>query len=211
MRRLGEANPEKRILFDGCANAPTLGARVATMSTPVLEKIKRIVSPPASPDASATRLEGDGRSLALPGDFLELMAAFGPGMFGGHLLLCSAGNPHGAFDILDRTRENVEVSEEVLDYWKGEFRWPPYVWWPQQGSLVQWAVWDNRSFHWLTEGDADRWPVVVTHDNEQLHERLDMNATEVLHALLAGPAPASFVSVMFGMDTTFRSSSDLAG
>src|SRR5215216_2738269 len=94
-----------------------------------------------------------------------------------------------------------------LEYWKGEFRWPPYVWWPQPGSLVQWASWEHESFHWLTTGHPDDWPVVVMRDNEQLHQRIAMTATELIHALLAGPFPVSFVSDMSGADVEFRPSS----
>jgi hypothetical protein len=44
----------------------------------------------------------------LPTDFLALMETYGPGIFSDRLLVCSADNPARAFDILWRTREDVE-------------------------------------------------------------------------------------------------------
>lgn len=64
---------------------------------------------------------------------------------------------------------------------------PPYLWWPEEGSLLMWGqLAETQDLYWLTDGDPDRWPVIATRGRELVHARLEMTATELILALLTG-------------------------
>ncbi|WP_147447563.1 hypothetical protein [Solirubrobacter pauli] len=72
----------------------------------MLDRLRQHVSPPPNPVPSGLVIDADGRTLALPSDFTELMAVYGPGAFDDYVFLLSVDNPRGYFDIVDRTRES---------------------------------------------------------------------------------------------------------
>lgn len=159
-----------------------------------IERLKGYVQPPARPGNSDARLHADGRELALPADYIALMTAYGPGSFDDYVFILSVGHSRPFYDIVEATRASARDligHRELLDN-----RWPPYPLWPAKRALVKWGTIANEhDLYWLTDGEPDRWPVVVLRENEQLHELVTITATDFLLRLLEGPAPSELVGV----------------
>src|SRR5262249_36256885 len=138
------------------------------------------------------------------------MRTCGPGDFNDYVLIFSADNPHPGYDILSATRQTRASSQALLTESASTIRWPPYPWWPDEGSLLQWAEIEEHDLYWLTDGPADKWPVVVLRSREGLHEQYSMSAAEVLLGILAGPAPGTLLPDLAGSHVTFESSPAIA-
>ena len=67
------------------------------------------VAPPQQPVPSSTRLEVDGRVLELPTDYAALLARYGAGTFGTHLLTFAPACANPVFNIGRQTREWAET------------------------------------------------------------------------------------------------------
>ncbi|MBE2319373.1 hypothetical protein DVA67_025580 [Solirubrobacter sp. CPCC 204708] len=157
-----------------------------------LDRLKQHVAPAASPVPSDVVIDTDGRTLALPPDYAELMAVYGPGAFDGYVFLLSVDNPRRLYDMVASTRESAEQMAGHRERLAND--WPPYPLWPAEGALVKWATIANEhDLFWLTKGEPSHWPVVVLREDEQLHELVAMTATEFLVRLIEGPEPSDLV------------------
>ena len=170
---------------------------------PAIDAIRRLVAPPEVPVRSLNRVDADGRQLLLPSDYLALMREYGPGAFDEYLSIFSAGNQHPSYDILTQTHETRKASDVIAEESRGEIRWPPYPWWPEAGSLLQWGDMEEHDFYWLTRGIPDDWPVVVLRSREGLHEQLPMTATELVLSILNGPAAGTLLPDLAGRELSF--------
>jgi len=148
-----------------------------------------------------------GRSLELPTDYAALLTAYGPGAFRQYyaeVAVFSLGNQHPRYDIASSTRETADILNGLYDNLRDD--WLPYPFWPEPGGLLQWGSAEVETLFWLTEGVADEWPVVVLRDTEQIYERVDMTATEVILGLIAGPSPTRLKSALTCPGVTFSMS-----
>jgi hypothetical protein len=108
------------------------------------------------------------------------------------------------FDIASSTRDTAELLNGIYEDLRND--WLPYAFWPQERGLVQWGAVEIETLFWLTEGEPDRWPVVVVRDTEQIYERLDITATELVLGLIQGPSPSGLILPLSGPEITFSTS-----
>jgi hypothetical protein len=115
----------------------------------------------------------------LPEDFRDLCLRYGSGIFSDPGRLClSVRNP-----LVPDFESQLRRDADLLRLVKGaagdkEF---PFGVFPPHPGLILWADDDNGSlFYWLTEGEPERWPVLVTPPGECFWERFDVPMTSFL-------------------------------
>ncbi|RKQ88213.1 hypothetical protein C8N24_6254 [Solirubrobacter pauli] len=178
-----------------------------------LNRITQLVAPPSSPRPStAPVVECRGHLQPLPTDYRALLNTYGLGAFRKNFAevhILSPANPHPVFDIVTLTRETAELLETIYEDLRND--WLPHAFWPDQPGLLQWGAAEIESLWWLTEGEPDEWPTVVMRDTEQIFDRFDMTATELLLGLIDGPSPTSLISPLSCPGVTFSRSPARAG
>jgi hypothetical protein len=177
-----------------------------------LARLAQLVPPPPSPRRSEASVEWQEPSLQLPTDYGLLLDTYGPGAFRKHfaeILILSLANPHPVFDIVSATRSTADLLEGIYEDLHND--WLPHAFWPQVPGLVRWGTAEIESLWWLTEGEPDQWPTIVIRDTEQIFERVDMTATELLLGLIEGAAATRLISSPTGPGVTFSRSPLRAG
>jgi len=159
--------------------------------------------------SSGFRVEAAGQSTHLPSDFARLLETYGAGAFNEFVAIFSVDNANRLYDIVAQTRDFAELMYEIYEDLHDD--WLPYRFWPESAGLLQWGERGIETFFWLTDGHPDQWPVLIVRDTEQIYERLDLTATELLLGLVRGPSPSSFMSPLFGPDFYFSRSPTRVG
>jgi hypothetical protein len=140
----------------------------------------------------------------MPPDYLRLTKVYGSGEFnqdGGVGMIAEVYNPRAA------------AFRAQFDWWHNHLRWykaeegggyKDYNIFPDNPGLLMWGRTDDRkAYFWLTEGPAERWPLIVMWDSE-FFGRYDMPLTAFLDQLVAGELDARFLgdeSVPMRLDT----------
>ncbi|MEZ0109683.1 hypothetical protein ABH920_003697 [Catenulispora sp. EB89] len=132
----------------------------------------------------------DRLGTALPADYKEFVAAFGPGLFGYDANL-SWLNVH----VPDADFESWDLFYNVS--WMSAYaavnpvnRWQQFGLFPDPGGLLLWASTERgHRFFWLTEGrDPNRWPILAHNRDDLRWHRFDGTAVEWVVGLLTDPA-----------------------
>jgi hypothetical protein len=177
-----------------------------------LTRITERVVPPPSPRGSKDSIEFHGQCLEVPTDYGALLDIYGPGAFRKHfaeIRILSLANPHPVFDIVSVTRETAELLGDIYEDLRND--WLPHAFWPDQPGLIQWGAAEIESLYWLADGEPDDWPVIVMRDTEQIFERLELTATELLLGLIEEPSPTRLISPLTCPGVTFSRSPMRAG
>jgi len=148
-------------------------------------ELMAVVSPPARPrdvgDLAAWHDAEARIGTRLPSDFRDFVVRYGTGVFNDPGRLCVfPRNPLApGFDARFRSEcDWVRDMKESAE--RDEF---PYEVFPRTPGLVLWADDDNGCmFFWLTEGDPDNWPVLVTPPRGYCWERFELPMTSFLAA-----------------------------
>jgi len=128
-----------------------------------IQELTALIPPPENPleigtDEQWTAMQKE-LNLELPTDFRDLGMTYGSGGFWGEESgLVNIYQPF-ACDF----RENVELHKMFLsDEREENASWIPYAVYPEPGGLLVWGGDDNgNGLYWLTEGDPDKWPILV--------------------------------------------------
>ncbi len=158
-------------------------------------ELSAVVPPPAQPrdvgDLAAWSAVEARVGTRLPTDFREFVFRYGTGVFNDPGRLCVFPRNPLAPDFEARFRADLDwVRQMKALAGEGEF---PYGVFPTAPGLILWADDDNGCmFFWLTEGDPDDWPVLVTPPGGYFWERFDMPMTSFLaqafsRRLVCGP------------------------
>jgi hypothetical protein len=145
-----------------------------------LEDLMAVVPPPAHPrdagDLAAWTAMEEKLGTRLPEDFRDFCLYYGSGAFNDPGRLCIFVRNPLAPDFEARFCQDVDW----LRLMKGsasddDF---PYGVFPPLPGLILWAEDDNGCMlFWLTEGQPDRWPIVVTPPRGYFWERFDLPMT----------------------------------
>ncbi len=140
-----------------------------------ITELLKVVPPPTSPKEAYNELAWEtgqeSLGVALPNDFREVGVRYGSGKFCGYI---GALNPLSE----DFTTSIIYLLEVLRDI--AESRKYPYKVFPDHPGLLPWGGDDNgHMLHWLTEGDADNWPVIIESHEGDL-ERYDLSMTTFL-------------------------------
>jgi hypothetical protein len=148
-----------------------------------LKDLMAVVAPPSHPrdagDLAAWSAAEAMIGTPLPGDFRDYCLRYGSGVFNDPGRLCVAVRNPLAPDFEKRFRECRDwlrlMKESAGDE---EF---PYGVFPPHPGLILWGEDDNGCMmFWLTEGEPDNWPVVVTPPRGYFWERFDLSMTTFL-------------------------------
>jgi hypothetical protein len=115
----------------------------------------------------------------LPADFRDFIFRYGTGVFNEPGRLCISPSNPLAPDFHRKFRSDCDWLREMKDgVGDEEF---PYAVFPQNPGLFLWAEDDNGCLlFWLTEGEADRWPVLLRPPGPHEFERIDLPMTSFL-------------------------------
>ena len=120
----------------------------------------------------------------LPADYKELAEIFGPGLFGEWLgLFLPVDYELHALDIVSNWSYGLRLAEEAYP-----FRLEPYGLHPKPGGLLEWGFTPDghSTFYWAVESDdPDRWPVVVSHEDDPSLDRYERSTAEHVYRELA--------------------------
>jgi hypothetical protein len=146
-------------------------------------ELMAVVPPPAQPrdvgDAAAWRDAEARIGTRLPTDFRDFVSRYGTGVFNDPGRLCVFPRNPLAPDFDDRFRSDRDWLREMKGL-AGEKEFP-YEVFPHTPGLILWAEDDNGCmFFWLTEGQPDRWPVLVTPPRGYFWERFHLPMTSFL-------------------------------
>ncbi|MBY8881771.1 SMI1/KNR4 family protein [Actinacidiphila acidipaludis] len=162
------------------------------MTTP-LERLTRL-APPADRPGPTDWADAESRlGHPLPGDYKELVDAYGPGEFDGHVRLRAPEGPNGGRGLIAM---NDGYFEELEDIWEMNEEAPEEI--EEEGTtLVVWArTKDAETLNWLVRPGTspDEWPVMVLNDDLTEWETYPVTATEFLAGLLAGDIDSAMLS-----------------
>lgn len=129
---------------------------------PDLDRLARLVPPPAAPVGASGDWEAVERELgvSLPADYRALVTTYGYGMFDDFLeVLTPFSRPgerlmdFGLGTMLQTMRDNRAAGVPI-----------PYPLWPEPGGLLPWGMTSNADWcYWITtpSGQPDRWRIFV--------------------------------------------------
>jgi hypothetical protein len=157
-------------------------------------ELLQLIQAPAQPvqTGDAVRWAQVERSLGtrLPEDYRDLVTLCGSGIFWGLFRLellnpFSASYPEQlrAWSALLRIRRGLPERQRIS-----------YGIFPSQPGWLPWGGTDvGQTFCWVTEGDPDRWPLLLISDRNKSFQQLQMPITSFLAQLLTGRLRPSFM------------------
>jgi len=145
-----------------------------------IEDLTNIVAPPsdpvdAGPESRLSAVE-EKLGLTLPQDIIDFGLTYGTGSFASNQFMVL--NPFAPWYV-----GNVQ---EVCGLYHGLQRdegdkFIPYAVHPDRPGLFPWGAEDNgHQMFWLTEGNADKWPILLFNRDSSEFERWDMPVTTFL-------------------------------
>jgi len=154
-----------------------------------IQELVAVVPPPTTPLdtdvgnwAKAEELVG----FSLPSDYRDFAVLYGSGNFCDGFL--NVVNPLSVVKFQQAIDYLIEVLHEV-----SRRRNDPYSAYPENPGLLPWGADENgNSLHWLTEGDANSWPVVIeSHEGD--FERYDITMTTFLALALTNNIRPTYI------------------
>ena len=142
-----------------------------------IAELLAVVSPPSNPinaeNGNHWTLAEQWIGFGLPDDFRDFATHYGSGKICGNYL--GILNPLSTDNFQDAVTSFAEVLRDVK-----RPREYPYDVFPDRPGLLPWGSDENGNYlHWLTEGEANAWPIIVESHEGEL-ERFDMSMTTFL-------------------------------
>ena len=164
-----------------------------------VEQLVALVAPP--PERFSYDWPEIERQLgtALPADFKQLAEIYGPGEFDETFTLYAPTGDGARVDLVPAAREQADTWRSIREDVIGG---GPLVVYPEPGGLLAWGMVPiGLALCWQTEGQPDRWPVVVCDDTSLTVgvSRFEGSASEFLVAVLLGEAEITYLA-----DTGYR-------
>jgi len=146
-------------------------------------ELMAVVPAPAQPrdvgDLTAWKNAEAKIGTRLPTDFRDFVFRYGSGVFNDPGRLCVFPRNPLSPDFDNRFCSDCELLREIKEL-AGDEEFP-YAVFPSTSGLMLWADDDNGCmFFWLTEGDPDNWPVLVTPSRSCFWERFELPMTSFL-------------------------------
>ena len=174
----------------------TGGAARAAAATRALDRLVRLIPPPAHPcdtgPVGRRAAVEEALGTPLPAEWYRVCRTYGEGSFGtpGNTSLLYLWNPfhkgflNGVRKWSGANRVYKEWTNERLGGRKGA-RAFPYDVYPARPGLLVCGGGERRGLFWLTDGPPDRWPVIVRDPGDKFH-RFDLPLAEFLFRLFSG-------------------------
>lgn len=150
-----------------------------------LDKLKRLVPPPAHPvnaDGPWARFE-KALGTSFPSDFKACISMYGDGEFGGFLMLWNPlayPNPKAWMRDLEIY---LEADREARTNCPDEYAGAVF---PEPGGRLPWARTGNGDvLWWQTKGKPDSWTTIVWETRGPDHEYFNATTTEFLYGWLS--------------------------
>src|SRR6185436_20078931 len=163
----------------------------------MVDHLRLLVPPPSPPVAAGTAssfLEfEEAIGLRLPGDYKEIISAYGDGNWQDFWLLLNpfSANPYRNLQLQaprdDASGRNVLSAERYL---RNADTGYPHAIWPDRGGIFPWAVTDNGGrFFWITDGQPDAWPTIYYPSRDPDYKELALSTSEIVYGLVSGELP----------------------
>jgi hypothetical protein len=162
-----------------------------TQSERSLERLVKAITPPTTPLHAPGTVGSAGATF--PDDLYLFISTYGSGSFqyeGSDLVVVL--NP---FEPRYQAKRDKYL-DLIREYKQEEGNnYIPYDIHPEKPGLFTWGWGEGRKhFFWLTQGEANDWPVIALYDIE-LFNRFDMPMILFLEQLLTGQMDADFIGI----------------
>lgn len=152
-----------------------------------IEQLKGLV--PAPPDPKYTGDEDKWKQaesklkIALPKDYKAFVDTYGSGELANFIYVFTPFTKSEHMNLVQRVASDGDVFRELKEN-EGDEEVPFQIY-PESPGLLSWGSDGNGNFlFWLTEGEPDRWPVIVAAGRDSEFERFDIPMTEFLFKAL---------------------------
>lgn len=120
--------------------------------------------------------------IVLPPDYKEYINTFGTGEIGRFLTPFNPFSANTFVNLGDQIQRQLEVYREIREM--EDFPYPLH---PEPGGLLPWATTRNGDvLSWLTDGEPDRWSIVISQARSDEYEHHDEDMTGFLAKLITG-------------------------
>src|SRR5579863_5757225 len=137
------------------------------------DALRRIMPPPANPSLGGTLPAWPAieKQLGpLPGEYKEFIETYGLGKIDDFVILYSPNAADRYLNLLTRGPIDLDALRELKT--KHGDREVPYPLYPDPNGLLPFGIDENGDgLYWLTEGDPDRWPIVVNEGRAPEYQR----------------------------------------
>jgi hypothetical protein len=158
-----------------------------------LQHLQELAPPPPRPcsvDWADIRAE---TGLTFPRDYVELCESYGPGTFGDAIDLFVPGATNPALDLIARTRG----MNEVIAAWREDT--PIGFTEDVPANLIAWGDGPDVEFlTWNSDGDPDRWPVLLVDPEEFSTWTFPITVTEAILGFLTDTLDQPVIKVRGG-------------
>jgi hypothetical protein len=156
------------------------------VSQVTINSLLRLVPPPSNPreaEGSWERVE-EVLGVELPDDYKRLIEAYGTGTFSEFIWVLNPFSSNPNLNLIEQSTRQLGALRELREQF-GE--WSPFDLHPTPGGLLPVAITDNGDVvHWLTDGKADEWTIVVNEGRSPEYEQFDCGIAGFLERLAAG-------------------------
>ena len=147
-----------------------------------IDELLTVVSPPDKPLDGGDAIEWDKKErqlgTALPSDYKDFIAHYGTGVLCGFIRVF---NPFAQSEYTDLVSSAKRINSMNYSLKESEGQKFPFAVFPDPSGLLPWGTDDNGNYYyWLTEGQPDKWVVVVGAGRHAKWQRFDLPMTSFL-------------------------------
>lgn len=175
--------------------------RAKSTVSPVPATLIGLVPPPQAPNDAGNsdawpRIE-QALGLALPRDYKGYIDTYGRGVVADFIHPFDPFTPDEAAD-----RDELAAHYKHVREVQGRDLFP-YAIYPERGGLLPWGETENGdALFWLTEGDPDSWPTIVTGTRNVHVERYNLPMTTFLTRFVEGSIESRVLATLPLDETT---------
>lgn len=148
-----------------------------------IEHLKELVLPPEKPVGTGNP-EGWDKveqelGLTLPTDYKDFARVYGAGNLAGFIHIFNPFSDSPYSSLLKCVKQICEVYRFLKQH-EGD-KQVPYAVYPDKPGLLPWGRNDlGHVLFWLTEGNPDSWPIVLSHGKSDRYERFNLGMVDFL-------------------------------
>ena len=152
-----------------------------------IDALIAILAPPPEPQEAGresewARVEHE-LGVRLPEDYKKFVQIYGSGMIDGFVVVLNPFSANRNINLIEAGRLDREALAELRAGYPDDYRHDLY---PAPGGLLPFAITDNANvFYWNTNGEPDRWTVVVYEGRGPAYCEFGRGMSDVLAGLLA--------------------------
>jgi hypothetical protein len=120
--------------------------------------------------------------IVLPMDYKDYVSAFGTGYIGEFIWIFNPFAQKNSLNFMQQIRIRLDALKEIEQQIPTDV---PFKLFPEKGGLLPCGATGNGDcLFWLTEGDPDKWPILINESRGPDWARFDMRLTDFLTGIL---------------------------